>query len=294
MSADIAAALLKRHKAAVEAAFDRLLPSADRRASIVVEAMSYSFKAGGKRLRPAFVLATAEALGGELSNVLPAAVAIEMIHTYSLIHDDLPCMDDDDLRRGQPTCHKKFSEDIAVLAGDALSNAAFFVIAEHTRDKDLVAPLVRELAYAAGTEGMIGGQILDVLSEGEKPDLDVVRAIHRMKTAALIRGSILMGAAGSRASQAAVERLGRFGAAVGQAFQIVDDILDEESDSATLGKTAGKDKAQQKMTYPAVLGIEKSRAEADRLIADGLDALQGLDPKGELRALARFICARNS
>lgn len=289
---DAAPAILAKHKATVESAFDRFMPASDPDAGIVVEAMRYSLLGGGKRLRPALVLTTMEALGGEPENTLPAACAIEMIHTYSLIHDDLPCMDDDDLRRGRPTCHVKFGEGMAVLAGDALSNAAFFVIAEETRDKDLVAPLVRELSHASGTEGMIGGQVLDVISEGRTPDLRIVRSIHRMKTAALIRASILLGAIGSRADRDTYRKLSEFGGKIGLAFQIVDDILDEEGDAATLGKTAGKDKAQMKMTYPACIGIPESRREADRLIDEAIRAIESIDRRGELSALAYFICSR--
>ena len=254
--------------------------------------MRYSLFAGGKRLRPGMMLAVAEALGGELDNVLPSACAIEMIHTYSLIHDDLPCMDDDDLRRGKPTCHVKFGEGMAVLAGDALSNAAFQVIAEHTRDKDLVAPLVLALSEAAGCAGMIGGQVLDIVSEGSEPGIEAVREIHRRKTGALFVAALKLGAIASRAGGDQLERICEYGRRIGLAFQIMDDILDLESDAATLGKTAGKDLEQGKMTYPACIGVEASRREAKELIEGGRALLDGLDPQGDLEALAGFIYSR--
>lgn len=284
--------LLGRHKTTVEEAMDRLLPSCDERALVVDEAMRYSLFAGGKRLRPGLVLATAEALAADVDNALPAACAIEMIHTYSLIHDDLPCMDDDDLRRGNPTCHVKYGEDMAVLAGDALSNAAFQVIAEKTRDGDLVAPLVCELAGAAGTRGMIGGQVLDVISEGEEPQLEIVREIHRMKTGALFVASVRLGAIAARADAEQLERITSYGRSIGLAFQIMDDVLDMVSDAETLGKTAGKDVEQAKMTWPACVGLEQSRSEAVELVDRAVEAVAPLDSNGDLTALARYICER--
>ncbi|MCB9833294.1 MAG: polyprenyl synthetase family protein [Planctomycetes bacterium] len=270
----------------------RILPPCPDSVSVIDEAMRYSLFAGGKRLRPGLLLAVGEALGGELDNLLPAACAIEMIHSYSLIHDDLPCMDDDDLRRGIPTCHVKFGEGMATLAGDALSNAAFQVIAQETRDQDLVAPLVLELSTAAGTGGMIGGQVLDILSEGAAPDIEVVREIHRMKTGALFVASMRLGAIAARADADQLARITDFGRKIGLAFQIMDDILDLVADAETLGKTAGKDAEQGKMTYPAAIGIEASRREARGLIEEARLLLDGLDPQGDLDALAGFIYAR--
>ncbi len=284
--------LLEGHKQTVEQKMAEILPTCPVNAAIVDEAMRYSLFAGGKRLRPGMMLAVKDALGGETENVLPVACAIEMIHTYSLIHDDLPCMDDDDLRRGKPTCHVKYGEGMAVLAGDALSNAAFWVIAEHTRDKDLVPDLVTELATAAGTSGMIGGQVLDIVSEGAKPEIEAVREIHRRKTGALFVASMRLGAIASRATSEQLEHICEFGRRVGLAFQIMDDILDLESDAATLGKTAGKDLEQGKMTYPACIGVEASRKEAKELIDGGRELLVGLDPHGDLEALAGFIYSR--
>lgn len=292
MSGDHLKRLLERHKATVEEAMGRLLPSCPASVSVIDEAMRYSLFAGGKRLRPGLLLAVGEALGGEPGNLMPAACAIEMIHSYSLIHDDLPCMDDDDLRRGMPTCHVKFGEGMATLAGDALSNAAFQVIALHTRDQDLVAPLVLELSSAAGTSGMIGGQVLDILSEGAAPDIEVVREIHRMKTGALFVASMRLGAIAARAEPATLERITTFGRKIGLAFQIMDDILDLVADAETLGKTAGKDAQQGKMTYPAAIGLEPSRTEARLLIDEARREIDGLDPQGDLDALAGYICAR--
>ena len=288
-----AQALLSRHKEAVEAALHRDLPSGPVEVPVLREAMDYSLFAGGKRLRPALVLATAEAAGGAIDDALPSACAIEMVHTYSLIHDDLPCMDDDDLRRGRPTSHKKFGEGMAVLAGDALSNTAFQMIAMHTSRREVVADLVLALAHGAGIQGMIGGQVLDVESEGEPPRLEVVRRIHAMKTAALIETSIRLGAISAGLSGETLDRWGRFGDHIGQAFQIVDDILDEESDAATLGKTAGKDREQMKMTYPACLGLEESKRLARRLVEGAIDGVADLDRHGHLALLARYVCSRS-
>ena len=285
-------ALLGRHRATVEEAMDRFLPAPSSEVALIDEAMRYSLFAGGKRLRPALVLAVAEMLEGESANALPAACAIEMIHTYSLVHDDLPCMDDDDLRRGRPTCHVQYGEAVAVLAGDALSNAAFGVIADETADVSLVAPLIRELAAAAGTSGMIGGQVLDLISEGRKPDIDTVRLIHSMKTARLLAASVKLGAIAAGAQGEDLARISEYGDSIGLAFQIIDDILDEEGDASTLGKTAGKDREQEKMTFPACIGIEASRAQAKELVDGAIARLGALDRKGDLAALARYICAR--
>jgi geranylgeranyl diphosphate synthase, type II len=283
--------LFGTHRLRVEEALERFLPEAGAVPSIR-EAMRYSLLAGGKRLRPVMTLATAEMLGGEDANVLPVACALEMIHTYSLIHDDLPCMDDDDLRRGRPTNHVVYGEDMAVLAGDGLSNGAFLLIARETRDKDLVAPLVEELASAAGTEGMIGGQVLDMKHMRGAPDLELVREIHARKTGALFVAGVRLGAIASRAKADILERVTVYGRAVGHAFQIVDDILDVTADAATLGKTAGKDVEQGKLTYPACIGVTASRREAEGLIEEGIEALGDLDRAGDLTGFARFILSR--
>ncbi len=289
MSEQHVKALLARHRETVESALLDLLPPCPESARVIDEAMRYSLLGGGKRLRPALVLTTADALGGETGNVLPAACAIEMIHTYSLIHDDLPCMDDDDLRRGRPTCHVKYGDGLATLAGDALSNAAFHVIAEHTKDADLVRGLILELARAAGCEGMIGGQVLDVISEGEEPRLERVEEIHRMKTGALFIAGLRLGAVGSRASAETLERFTLYGRKVGLAFQIMDDILDLVSDAETLGKTAGKDLEQKKMTWPACVGLEESRVRVRGLVREAQELIAPQDPRGDLQALAAFI-----
>ena len=242
--------LLDRHRLTVEAALREFLPDGPESVRVIDEAARYSLFAGGKRLRPSLLLATCEALGGNVENALPSACAIEMIHTYSLIHDDLPAMDDDDLRRGNPTCHIKYGEAIAILAGDLLATTAFEVIAAHTADQSLVSPLVLDLTRAAGSSGMIGGQVLDLLSEEATPEISRVRAIHGMKTGALLAASVRLGGIAAGCADDALDRVTRFGRAIGLAFQIVDDILDEESDAATLGKTVGKDRDQAKMTFP--------------------------------------------
>lgn len=284
--------LLARHSETVESALRDLLPSGPESVSVVDEAARYSLFAGGKRLRPGLLLATAEALGCEPGNALPAACAIEMVHTYSLIHDDLPAMDNDDLRRGKPTCHVQYGEATAILAGDLLSNTAFEIIADHTNDQSLVSPLVLELTRAAGSSGMIGGQVLDLLSEKLDPEISQVRRIHAMKTGALLTASVRLGAIAARASDEDMERVTRFGQAIGLAFQIVDDILDVESDAATLGKTVGKDREQSKMTFPACIGLEASRAEATALANEASEVIEALDRKGDLQRLASYIVTR--
>lgn len=283
--------LFRAHRARIEEALDRYVP-AQTPVLAIHEAMRYSLLAGGKRVRPAMTLATAAMLGGDEANVLPAACALEMVHTYSLIHDDLPCMDDDDLRRGRPTNHVVHGEAMAVLAGDALSNGAFLLIARETGERDLVAPLVEELAQAAGTEGMIGGQVLDMRHMQGAPDLELVREIHARKTGALLVAGVRLGAIASRADEATLERVTTYGRNVGHAFQIVDDVLDVTADAATLGKTAGKDVEQGKMTYPACIGVDASRREAERLVDEGIEAIAALDTAGDLTAFARFILAR--
>lgn len=293
MSAPKVDELFRAHRVRIEEALDRFVPAAAA-VPAIHEAMRYSLLAGGKRVRPAMALATAEMLGADEAEILPAACALEMIHTYSLIHDDLPCMDDDDLRRGRPTNHVVHGEAMAVLAGDALSNGAFLLIARETRSRDLVAPLVEELAASAGTEGMIGGQVLDMAHMQGAPDLEVVREIHARKTGALLVAGVRLGAIAARADTETLERVTIYGRSVGHAFQIVDDVLDVTADAATLGKTAGKDVEQGKMTYPACIGVEASQREAERLVAEGVEAIAALDREGELTAFARFILSRVS
>ncbi len=284
--------ILERHRLTVEAALHDLLPSGPESVRVIDEAARYSLFAGGKRLRPSLLLATCEALGGDVANALPAACAIEMIHTYSLIHDDLPAMDDDELRRGNLTCHVKFGEAMAVLAGDLLATTAFEVIAAHTPNQSMVSSLVLELTRAAGCRGMIGGQVLDLLSENAEPEISRVRDIHRMKTGALLAASVRLGGIAAGCTDEHLDRVTQYGEAIGLAFQIVDDILDVESDAATLGKTVGKDREQAKMTFPACIGLDQSRAEADALVAEAVALIAPLDTKGDLVRLADFIVTR--
>jgi geranylgeranyl diphosphate synthase type II len=280
----------------VDAALDRYLPPKGAPPATVHEAMRYSVFAGGKRLRPILVIAGADAVrgrmeeGGTLHRVLPTACALELIHTYSLIHDDLPAMDDDDYRRGRLTNHKVFGEAIAILAGDALLTLAFGLLAEHAS-----LDVVREVAAAAGTFGMIGGQVVDIQSEGKSVDAETLEYIHRHKTAALIRASLVSGAMLSGASAPALKSIREAGTHLGLAFQIVDDILDVEGSLEELGKTAGSDRRKKKATYPEQFGLEASRLKAKSLIEDAKAALQPLGPPAEpIRAIADFIFQRRS
>ena len=256
--------------------------------------MRYSLFAGGKRLRPVLCLAAAEACGGALEPALPTACAVECIHTSSLIHDDLPCMDDDDLRRGRPTSHKVFGEGLAVLAGDALLTIAFEILtAAHGTARYPVAALLRELAQAAGSRALIAGQVADLEGEGKKLTLRELRFIHEAKTAALLTASIRLGGMSANATPAKLEALTAFGMNLGLAFQVIDDILDVTQTSEKLGKSAGKDVAAQKATYPALLGLEKSRKEAQRLTAASLNALKPFGKKGDtLRAIGAYLLQR--
>jgi len=282
---------------AVDAALDRWVPREDQNPATIHRAMRYSVFAGGKRIRPLLAIAAAEAVSDAPAGIESCACALEMIHTYSLIHDDLPALDNDDLRRGRPTCHKVFGDAMAILAGDALLTLAFEVLAkmEHTGACRRIE-LVRELASASGTVGgMIGGQVNDIEGEGKHPTARLLESIHRAKTGALLRASVRMGAIYSGADAHQLAALTRFGEHVGLAFQMVDDILDVEQSSEALGKTAGKDAAQHKITFPAVYGIERSRemAEEERLAAHL--ALQTFDDRAErLRDLADLIVRRQA
>ncbi|MES2936133.1 MAG: farnesyl diphosphate synthase [Pseudomonadota bacterium] len=265
------------------------------------EAMRYAVLDGGKRLRPLLVLAAAEAVNGDADAALRAACAVELIHAYSLVHDDLPCMDNDVLRRGKPTVHVKFGEAGALLAGDALQALAFELLAplDGSVATAVQARLCGLLARAAGHAGMAGGQAIDIASIGRPLAEDELRRMHRLKTGALLQASVMMGAACGAVSTAAVQALADYGWAIGLAFQVVDDILDVTADSATLGKTAGKDAAQDKPTYVALLGLERSRAYAAQLLAEALAALDraGLEGLGDTRALsalARMVVSRES
>jgi len=282
--------------ARLEAELERLLPAADSAPARLREAMRHALLGGGKRLRPRLVLLACRACGGEDDDALPVAVAFEMIHAYSLVHDDLPAMDDDALRRGQPTVHVAFDEATAILAGDALLTRAFEIIATQppALAADRRARLLAIAAAAAGAGGMIGGQILDLAAEGQALPLEPLTALHGMKTGALIAAAAVAGGVVAGATPAALESLDRYGRALGLAFQIVDDILDETGTSAHLGKSAGKDRRAGKSTFPALLGLEASRRAA-RLQAEAAHAaLAPLGPAADpLRRLADFVVARD-
>jgi len=290
--------LLNKEAAEItDRALEELIPSADTVPASIHGAMRHSTFAGGKRLRPVLAYQAAMTIAGALpSGIAQLGAAIEMLHTYSLIHDDLPALDNDDLRRGKPTCHVVFGEAIAILAGDALQTRAFEVLANLDIPPAATVQILRLVANAVGTvEGMIGGQVLDIESEGIKPTAELVDAIHRAKTGALIRVSVVAGGvyAGATADDAA--RLDLFGRKAGLAFQIADDVLDMTQDSAHLGKTAGKDLATEKVTWPAVFGIEQSERHAARLIEEAFAALEPYGERAEgLKAVARFLVERKS
>ena len=271
----------------INVALDKLLPPETAAPPTIHKAMRYSIFAGGKRIRPVLTLAACEAVGGKTAAAMPLACAVECIHTYSLIHDDLPCMDDDDLRRGRPTNHKVFGEGIAVLAGDALLTHAFILAATK-------AEYVLELAFAAGSERLIAGQVQDLENESRQATLDEVKTTHQNKTGALITASIRLGALAGNASPTQLKRLTRYGQALGLAFQVIDDILDATSTKEIMGKSVRADQKNQKSTYTSVLGVEKSRAYAAELIADAHQQLRGFDKNADaLRAIADFFLTRS-
>lgn len=260
----------------------------------IFEAAKYSALAGGKRLRPVIVLAFCRLCGGEADKAMPFACALEMIHTYSLIHDDLPCMDDDDLRRGRPTCHKAFDEATAVLAGDGLLTAAFeTAAAAKGLDAEAVLRCVRILGREAGMNGMIAGQVLDLGAEHRRISLDALNLLQSLKTGCLLRAACELGCTAAGCTDArTLEAAREYGEKLGLAFQIQDDILDIEGDARTLGKTTGKDARDEKSTFPALLGLEACRALADRLTGEAVAALDGLSGNGFLTELARSLTGR--
>ncbi len=289
-----------RYLAAVEAALPLYLPEqADADGGLVVAAARYSLLGGGKRFRPVLLLGTVDLLGGDWQRALPAACALEMIHTYSLIHDDLPCMDDDDLRRGRPTCHRVYGEAIAVLAGDTLLNRAYEVLLDAV-DPTLPGTVAaaRLIAHAAGSRGMIGGQTLDLAAEGRLIDEPSLRTLHRMKTGALIKAPILAAASLAGTAPAVTGILERYAEAIGLAFQIQDDILDVTSDAAALGKTAGKDQRDRKSTYVTLLGLDAARRRLDEAIAAARGCLAELHAAGPdmtfLSGLTTYLLDRSS
>ena len=293
VAVDLKRYLVSRQKE-VDRSLDRFLPKATVAPATIHKAMRYSLFAGGKRLRPILCLAAAEACGGKTSNALPHACCVECIHTYSLIHDDLPSMDNDDLRRGRPTCHKVFGDAIAILAGDALLTIAF-EIATHAApvSRYSLRDIFREIAVAAGSRKLIAGQVADLEAEGRRLKRAEVRSIHENKTAALLTASVRLGAMSANATAKQLAAITAFGRSLGLAFQVIDDILDVTQTSEKLGKSAGKDLAAQKATYPAVIGLEKSRAEARRLTNQAHRALESLGKNASvLRALADHLLAR--
>ncbi|HTW78369.1 MAG TPA: farnesyl diphosphate synthase [Terracidiphilus sp.] len=278
-------------------ALEELIPSAETIPASIHGAMRHSTFAGGKRLRPLLVYQAAVAIAGSLPRgIEKLGAALEMLHTYSLIHDDLPALDNDDLRRGKPTCHVVFGEAIAILAGDALQTRAFQVLANLDCPPAATVKIIGLVANAVGTvEGMIGGQVLDLESEHLKPTPELVEAIHRAKTGALIRVSVVAGGVYAGANDDGIARLDRFGRKAGLAFQIADDVLDMTADSATLGKTAGKDLATEKATWPAVFGIDQSRRDAAQLIDEAFAALAPYGNRAEgLKSVARYLVERQN
>ena len=283
---------IERINAALESILKTSGPS-DR----LLEAMTYSLMAAGKRFRSVLCIAAAEAVGGDLEDVLPAACALEMVHTYSLIHDDLPAMDDDDLRRGQPTCHKAFGEATAILAGDALLTLAFQTLSSIAAGSDQQAVkwlrVIQLVSHAAGYCGMIQGQMLDIASEGSQLTLNELKSMHRLKTGALIEVSSRCGAELVDANSSQIQLLESYAQYIGLAFQVTDDILNVEGDPAIMGKAVGTDKLRQKSTYPSLLGLEESKTFARKLMDNALQALGSFDQKAEpLRAIARYIIDR--
>jgi geranylgeranyl diphosphate synthase type II len=287
---------LERRAAEVNAFLARCVPDEATPPTTLHKAMRYSLLGGGKRLRPVLALAAGEACGANVELLLPVACALEMVHTYSLVHDDLPAMDNDDLRRGRPTNHKVFGEATAILVGDALLTHAFLVLAEANLPAAARVALVRELASAAGAaKGMVGGQAEDLENEGKPASLEIVERIHRAKTGAMIRASVVSGGLAAGASPEVLSALHAYGDRIGLAFQIVDDLLDLTATSEELGKTAGKDLTAQKATFPAVLGVDESARRARELLDQAFAALAPLGERAKrLEQIARFIVERTT
>ena len=286
---------LRTRQKVIDRALDRYLPKTSTKPVTLHKAMRYSLFAGGKRLRPILCLAAAEVCRGKVDTALPLACAVECIHTYSLVHDDLPSMDNDDFRRGRPTCHKVFGDGIAVLAGDALLTIAFEIVSQaKPAPRYDISILLREIAVAAGSQRLIAGQVADLEAEGKIVKRDQLRFIHENKTAAMLKSSVRLGAMSANADARKLSAITQFGKRLGLAFQVIDDILDVTQTSEILGKSAGKDVAAKKATYPAVIGLEKSRAEARRLTRQAHDALS-VFREGDaeaLHALANYLLER--
>jgi geranylgeranyl diphosphate synthase type II len=288
---------LREKKEIIDAALDRYLPSTEKFPRSVHQAMRHILLNGGKRIRPILVLSAGEIVGGKTGDILPCACAIELIHTYSLIHDDLPAMDNADYRRGILTTHKKFGEAIAILAGDALLTEAFQLLSSAQVTKSfpagIIIEVINEVAQAAGIGGLIGGQVVDIESEAKEIDLPLLEYIHTHKTGALILVSVRMGAKLGGANASELEALNRYGESIGLAFQIIDDILNVEGKMEEMGKTPGTDAAKSKATYPHLLGLSESRRRAEALIASAHKSLEPFDAKADaLREIATFIVSR--
>lgn len=290
-------AYLEDRQGIVEEALQRYLPE-NGVPAVIYEAVRYSVFNGGKRIRPILCLAAAEAVGGDLAPAMPVACALELIHSYSLIHDDLPSMDNDDFRRGKPTCHKVFGENIAILAGDALLTEAFALLSRSEKvifsaEKRLA--VIQEIAYGAGISGMVGGQVLDVISEKSGADEQTLREIHRRKTGALIVAAVRSGALMANAGKDRIQSLSEYGIHVGMAFQIADDILNVEGDSALMGKGTGSDAARNKITYPSLLGMPAAKEILNQHVEAALASLSGFDERAmPLTVIARYIKERKS
>lgn len=286
---------LKEKKAIVDTALQRyFLDSDNKPLKTLKESMKYSLFAGGKRLRPILCIAGAEAVGGSYRDVLPVACALEFIHTYSLIHDDLPVMDDDDLRRGRPTNHKVFGEAIALLAGDGLLTDAFYIMSTNRNtDPKRLLWAINIIAEAAGSNGMVGGQVVDIQSEGKDVDMTMLEFIHSHKTGALIAASVTSGVILAGGSENDIKAISRYGKNIGLAFQIADDILNVIGDPELLGKNVGSDKDKHKVTYPAIVGLEKSKEIQKKLVKNAISSLEHFDSKADpLREIARYIIER--
>lgn len=267
--------------------------------SILGESLAYSLFAGGKRIRPILCLAAYEACDGDSEDIIQFASSIELIHTYSLIHDDLPAMDNDDLRRGKPTNHKVFGEGMAILAGDGLLTEAFYMMSNSLSNKNIkntaLIRAIKEIAFVSGIHGMVGGQAQDLLSEDAEPDKETLSFIHKHKTGALISGSLRAGAILANCTKPSLSAITRYGENIGLAFQVIDDILDIEGNTEELGKTAGSDERKKKMTYPALYGIEQSREKAGELISEAVFAIKDFSGKAEpLREIARYFLERKN
>ncbi len=286
---------LEQGRRIIDAALEKLLPAAAERPDSIHQAMRHSVVAGGKRLRPVLCMEAARMIAGQLPpGIEELGSALEMLHTYSLIHDDLPALDNDDLRRGKPTCHVVFGEAIAILAGDGLQTQAYEVLARLQCPPEARVRIIEEIAHGTGTvDGMIGGQVKDLEAERQALDAATLEYIHRSKTGALITASLVSGGIYAGGSHAEIQRLRDFGRAIGLAFQIADDVLDVTQSSEQLGKTAGKDVASQKATYPALFGVEASMNQADALVASGCNALESFGKRAQtLKDLARYLVQR--